>query len=75
VVTPEEDNLLQTFLQSRKAMETRDVTDKSGVTNASRVIRRLRKGYGGMFADAIRTPAGGKKGAGGSFISVRNLNS
>jgi hypothetical protein len=72
VVTEEEDNVLQTFLESGRAMQTRAIEDKSGVTNVSRVIGRLREGYEGVFADAIRTP-GGKKGAGGYHIRVRNI--
>jgi hypothetical protein len=75
VVTPEEDHVLQTFLKSGKAMDTRDVTNRSGVTNVSRTIRALRSKYGGVFADAIRTPPDGKKGAGGYLILVRDAGS
>ncbi len=75
VVTYDEDNILQTFLDSGKAMDTREVANKSGVSNVSRTIGGLCKKYAGVFVDAIRTPHDGKKGTGGYFIFVRNLDS
>jgi hypothetical protein len=75
IVTPEEHNVLETFLESGRAMETRDIAHESGVKNVSRVIRGLREKYGGQFAEAIRTPPEGKKGKGGYFIRVRSASS
>jgi len=70
-VNTEEDNILQSFLESGKAMDSSTLTDKSGVTNIARVMKRLQGGYGGIFSDAIRLP--GKKGTGGYFACVRTL--
>jgi hypothetical protein len=75
VVTLEENNVLQAFLKSGKAMETRHLVNSSGVTNVSRTIGGLCEGYGGVFDDAIRTPHKGRKGTGGYFILVRKIGS
>jgi hypothetical protein len=70
IVTEEEDNLLQVFLDNPTAMTKCELENESGVTNVSRVLRRLVKSYDGQFADAIRMP--GKKCAGGYLIHVKS---
>jgi hypothetical protein len=72
VVKEDEDNILQAFSKIKRAMDTSELGDKSGVTNVARTIGQLRDGYGGVFADAIRTPEG-KKAAGGYLILVRPI--
>ncbi len=68
VVTIEEDYVLQAFLEKPTAMTKRDLEDKSGVTNAPRVLTALTERYRGVFKLAIRRP--GAKGQGGYFIRV-----
>jgi hypothetical protein len=69
VVKDDEDYVLQAFLEAKRAMGTAELADESGVANVARTIAQLLDGYGGVFADAIRTPE--KKGAGGYLIHVR----
>ena len=68
-VTIEENSILEAFMIAGKPMDTRTLTEKSGVTNVSRAIGRLRERYAGAFKDAIRPAA--KKGSGGFFALVR----
>lgn len=67
-VSQEHDSILQAFLESQQAMETRDLEDKSGATNASRAVKSLNNWMGGIFSPAIRIPQG--KAMGGYFARV-----
>ncbi len=69
---PEElDNILQTFLEYPTAMETKELTDRSGVSNVSRAVKKLAEWNNGVFAPAVSMPE--KKGKGGYFIRVKRL--
>jgi hypothetical protein len=69
-VTEEQHFVLQAFLETGCSLDTRELENKSGVTNASRVVSQLKTGYGRRFADAIRTPGRSKTGY---FIRVRPI--
>ncbi len=70
-VSDEFDSILQAFLQSQGAMETRELEDRSGVTNVSRAMRALAAWNEGCFKAAIRIPSG--KAKGGYFVHVQPL--
>ena len=65
-VTREEDSILTAFQKRCMPMETAELENLSGVTNPSRVMKRLAHTFA---AAAVRLP--GKKGAGGYFVRVK----
>jgi hypothetical protein len=69
-VSEDEDTILQAFSECH-TMDTAKLKERSGIvtSDASRIVRGLRKKYGGRFAPAIRTP--GKKGRGGYHAVVK----
>jgi hypothetical protein len=71
LVTREEDDILQTFLDQDRAYDSTGLTTETGCKNISRAITDLQAHYNAVFAAAIRAP--GARGAGGYFIRVRSL--
>jgi hypothetical protein len=69
-VTDIEDSVLQAFL-SAPSMSAPQLVTKISDDRAPRVLGRLRKKYGGIFAPAIRCP--GKKGQGGYSVRIRRF--
>lgn len=68
-VSEQFDNILQAFFEYPYAMETEDLEDRSGVTNASRAMKELVTWNNGIFKAAIRIPGGKRKG--GYFVRVQ----
>lgn len=72
-VSAEHDDILTAFMEARAAMQTSEIEEASGRKNVPRAIKSLKSNYEGIFAGAVQTPRGGKKGTGGYFIHVRPL--
>jgi hypothetical protein len=70
-VSDEFDSILQAFLESQAAMETNEIEERAGVTNAPRAMQYLAEWNEGTFKPAIRIPGG--KAKGGYFIRVKRL--
>jgi hypothetical protein len=67
-VTDTEENVLQA-LAKYPAMDEPALRKRTNMENAAKILRDLRKKYGGLFADAIKVPGG--KGRGGYSAVVK----
>jgi hypothetical protein len=67
-VEESDDDVLRAFLDT-PAMNRPQLTEHFGDGNAPRVLKRLTKKYGGVFARHIRLP--GKRGQGGYHVNIR----
>ena len=74
LVSETEDYILTAFCEQNCAMDTRELENKSGVTNVSRAVAYLCKKYDRRFAGAISTPTKAAKGT-GYYIRVREAKS
>jgi hypothetical protein len=68
-LTDNEDSILQAFLeQGPGTMDQPTLDNRSGITDAAKILRKLQKRYGGIFAPAITCP--GRKGRGGYHVRI-----
>jgi hypothetical protein len=72
LVSDAEDDVLQTFVD-QPAQDRATLMARSGREDPGRVLRDLRKKYGGVFAAAVHPP--GKKGRGGYCVRVEPVPS
>lgn len=70
-VTDVEHFVLEAFINKKtSALSKSDLENASGVSDAVRYLRRLKKKYDGIFAPAIHLPGG--KGRGGYRVTIRS---
>jgi hypothetical protein len=72
LVSDDEHKVLQTFLERKIALSSRDLSGDNGVSNPAQTISGLWTHYDGAFRKAVNRPGG--KSSGGYFIKVVHVN-